>query len=367
LRKTIFIGCGIGDNPVAKQFDALSSELISRGYQIVRLIDGQKKELEKKGNPSIFTWPSLRPTKLKDAIFLIKLIKKFKPCVIIANFGSVNLMMILGFLFSIPLRVTWYHTTSSQNRFDFRGSRSWLNFQINRKKLVYLFASKIIANSKATKKDLIEKYKIDEGKVIVFYNLLEKPITTQNINQNSDLKMIVCPGRLDYSKGQDVLLKAIKEMKRVNVEYVFIGDGNQREELMKLAKELHIEKSCLFLGRLPHSSVIANMVRAYCVIVPSRDEAFGYVNIEAMSVGVPVIASDVGGIPEIIRDGIDGFLVPPSDPKILAEKISYLLDNPSLRDEMGENARQRFLDKFELNKNIEKMADWFDSEINKRI
>jgi len=59
--------------------------------------------------------------------------------------------------------------------------------------------------------------------------------------------------------------------------------------------------------------------------------------------------------------------VPPSDPKILAEKISYLLDNPSLRDEMGENARQRFLDKFELNKNIEKMADWFDSEINKRI
>ena len=103
------------------------------------------------------------------------------------------------------------------------------------------------------------------------------------------------------------------------------------------------------------------MSKAYVVIVPSLSEAFGLVNIEAMSVGTPVIASNVGGISEVIRDGIDGFLVPPNEPKILADKICYIFQNPELRGEMGRNARLRFLNNFDQDQAVDNISEWFKS------
>lgn len=85
-----------------------------------------------------------------------------------------------------------------------------------------------------------------------------------------------------------------------------------------------------------------------------------------MAAGTPVIASRVGGIPEAIRDGVDGFLVPPDDPEALAEKIKTLYTDPGLREQMGKNARQRFLDMFELTKNIEQQTLWLEKLVQQR-
>lgn len=103
------------------------------------------------------------------------------------------------------------------------------------------------------------------------------------------------------------------------------------------------------------------MATASVCVVPSRSEAFGRVNIEAMAAGTPVVASGVGGIPEIVRDGQDGFLVPPDNPQALADKLRLILSDPALRAAMGQSARQRFLDCFEQQANVARQADWFEA------
>lgn len=102
------------------------------------------------------------------------------------------------------------------------------------------------------------------------------------------------------------------------------------------------------------------MSSAVVTVVPSRDEAFGYVNIESLAVGTPVVASNVGGIPEIIRDGIDGYLVPAEDELTLAEKLKKILSNSRIQQNMSKNARLRFLDSFELTSAVRREAQWYE-------
>ena len=127
-----------------------------------------------------------------------------------------------------------------------------------------------------------------------------------------------------------------------------------------LAQRLGIADRCLFRGDVPHERVLERMSHAKLTVAPSRTEAFGLINVESLAVGTPVIASRVGGIPEIIRDGVDGWLVPPGDPLALAEKLGLLLRDDAMRREFGRNARQRFLETYEDSSVVRKQADWLD-------
>ena len=95
----------------------------------------------------------------------------------------------------------------------------------------------------------------------------------------------------------------------------------------------------------------------------SRGEAFGWTNIESMAVGTPVIASAVGGILEIVEDGVSGFLFPRGDHVALAKKMESLLRNHGLRKKLGNNARIRFLERFELGKQVKDFADWLEANL----
>jgi glycosyltransferase involved in cell wall biosynthesis len=108
------------------------------------------------------------------------------------------------------------------------------------------------------------------------------------------------------------------------------------------------------------------MALASATVVPSRSEGFGLVNIESLAVGTPVVASSVGGIVEVIRDGVDGFLVPPDNPEEMVEKLLLLLSNAPLRRAMSRNARERFLTTFEQGKVVREQADWFEKIVNER-
>jgi glycosyltransferase involved in cell wall biosynthesis len=108
------------------------------------------------------------------------------------------------------------------------------------------------------------------------------------------------------------------------------------------------------------------MASAVVTVVPSRSEAFGLVNIESMAVGTPVVASKVGGIVEIIRHGVDGFLVPPDNAEALAEKLKVILCNPHVRREMRTSCRQRFLEQFEQRRSVLEQADWHEELANSK-
>jgi glycosyltransferase involved in cell wall biosynthesis len=237
-----------------------------------------------------------------------------------------------------------------------------------RKRWVYGHATDIVANSAAGKQDLERVFGIPPEKISVLHNCLpDVEMPAPAAPERSPL--IVCAGRLHPSKGQDVLLRAaailVQKLPGVSIE--FLGGGPWLESLRETAGALGVSGQCVFKGGVAHDEVLRRMSLAVATAVPSRSEAFGLVNIESLAVGTPVVASAVGGIPEVIRDGYEGFLVPAGDPVGLADRLYRLLADPALRDRMSRNARARFLSDFEQGVAISRQVEWLETRIEARL
>lgn len=152
-------------------------------------------------------------------------------------------------------------------------------------------------------------------------------------------KNILFVGRLNKLKGLIYLIDAMKIVsdKTRDVRLLLVGDGDQKEVLQKHVDKLYLADIVCFLGSKSHKDVMACMAAADIFVLPSLEEAFGIVLLEAMYHRLPVVATNVQGIPYIIKEGRNGFLVSPCDPVQLADRIIYLLQNNNIRSEMGDN------------------------------
>jgi glycosyltransferase involved in cell wall biosynthesis len=348
---------------VGQNLVALAEKLSAKGDRVVLLFPGPRMPVcdDLVHNPGIAVWPSRRPTHAKDAIFLLRLIAKIRPTHVIANFGSVNLMMTVAFAMRVRNRISWYHTLTAQIEMDSHQGALKRNLLRIRKSLVYRLATDIVTNSGAGRHDVMKTYSVPPQKITVFPNCIADPLRAQVSRLGPvEGRRIVCVGRLDRSKGQDVLIHAFGRLrnKHPNATIVFIGSGPLMEENRLLAQRLGVSDQCSFLGAIPHVDVLRQLSTAAISVVPSRSEAFGYVNIESMAVATPLVASNIGGISEIVRDGIDGFLVPPDDSDTLADRLSLLLTDRQLRDRLGQNARQRFLERYERDLVLDDQVRW---------
>jgi glycosyltransferase involved in cell wall biosynthesis len=157
---------------------------------------------------------------------------------------------------------------------------------------------------------------------------------------------MLCVGRLIPIKGHIVLLRAFAEARRVvpELRLDIAGRGPLEPALRALVKELRVDDAVRFLGYVaPVQRAIE--VSAF-VAVPSMGEGFGMVALEAMERARPVIAAEIGGLGELVEDGVTGFLVPPGEAEPLAAAMVRLARNPALRALMGEAGRRRALDRF---------------------
>ncbi len=149
-------------------------------------------------------------------------------------------------------------------------------------------------------------------------------------------------GRFSPAKGVDVLLRALPAVAEVSC--VLVGDGPQRPDLERLAGELGVADRVVMAG---WSDRPRNYLPSFdLAIFPSRAEGLPLAVIEAMLAERPVIASDVGGVSELVLDGVTGVLVPPEDPDALGRAIARLLGEPAVAAEMGKRARERALEHF---------------------
>jgi len=156
---------------------------------------------------------------------------------------------------------------------------------------------------------------------------------------------ILFVGNLVPGKGVDVLIESFAHIAREfeEAKLVVIGkaeDKNYEKTLKMQSNRPELEKRITFLGQLPQPQLAHHMVEASMLVIPSLSEGLGRVIFEAMACGTPVIGSRVGGIPDLITDTVTGFLVPPRDESALANKISWLLNNPVKTREMGLRARE---------------------------
>jgi len=157
--------------------------------------------------------------------------------------------------------------------------------------------------------------------------------------------------------GIEYLIKAVPFVLKEVPDAVFIigGTGTLRTYHECLAHRLGVDKHCMFVGYISYEELPYLYAASDIFVIPSVIEAFGLVTIEAMASGKPVIGSSVGGIPDIIVDGVNGFLIRPRDEKEIADRIVTLIKNPEMRREMGANGRKTTEEKFDAEKRIEKI------------
>lgn len=240
----------------------------------------------------------------------------------------------------LPLKIVYTeHTRTPQ----FKLSSPVLEWSHRRAlRILDQFTDVTIAVSQAVA-DFLKKGVARHSKVVVIHNGLEKQprpsaLEVAHFREKYGFKekelIIGTIGSLNYQKDHKTLIKAFQRIskKRSDTKLILVGAGEVKPYLEKLARRYRVADRVVMTGALPSvQSVLATFT---IFVLPSLSEAFGLCLLEAMQAGVPIIATKVGGIPEVIKSGYNGLLVTPGDPKELASTIMRLLNDKQLQKKL---------------------------------
>jgi len=221
-------------------------------------------------------------------------------------------------------------------------------------KIIMKLSAAFICVSKSSEKsffdvegELFNKKLIKNGrKHFTIYNCVNIPNYIEKKNKENFTIGVV--SRLVYLKGIDILIKALPDVKDKidKFKVVIIGNGYEKEKLIKLAKKLNVEDKIEWKGFIP-KEFLQNYYNLFDImVIPSRFEGFGLTAVESMSYKIPVIASNVDGLKEIIDDGENGLLFNKEDSKMLADKILQIYNDQKLKNKLGKNAYEKVKQKF---------------------
>ena len=224
---------------------------------------------------------------------------------------------------------------------------SWAS-RLIRRILLFIFlrsADRVTVLSKFLGRQMINLGALEEKVRVV--GIAGQPLRLPAVKRSSSSDgriQLLCVAHIRPLKGQQTLVEALDRLHNQSVELALVGgtkDEHYELELRNLIGELGLGKQIRLVGRLEGDDLAHAYAEADIFVLPSLYEAYGIVIQEAMSFGLPVVASDVGGIPEQVRDGVEGFLVPPGDPSALTEALHRLIEDPELRARMGKQGHQR--------------------------
>ncbi|MBT9164248.1 MAG: N-acetyl-alpha-D-glucosaminyl L-malate synthase [candidate division WS2 bacterium] len=213
-----------------------------------------------------------------------------------------------------------------------------------------------VAVSKAVLNHLLKRG-VPLSKIEVIYNAIDETDLTSTSEKTVSIPVIGTVGRLVKVKGHVYLVEAIPAvMKKYGpVEVRFIGDGPSKEYLVSVARKLNIQEQVVFTGRV--KDVYKEISQFTIGVFPSLMEGMGLAVIETMAMGIPIIASRVGGIEEVVAHEKTGLLVERKNPAVLADSIINLLENESFRQRLGQEGRKQVLLRFNLNHMLER-TEW---------
>jgi glycosyltransferase involved in cell wall biosynthesis len=232
-----------------------------------------------------------------------------------------------------------------------------------------LLLDKIIAVSEAVRKSFPSSGPYG-SKVVTIHNGVDirrfdpasvGPLIEKDLLFPEGTVVVAMIGTLDENKGHIYLLRAVQKLKSegvMNLKVLIVGQGPEEQALKSYCKEMAVEEEVLFLGFRQDVTRILKMV-SILVMPTLYYESYGLAAAEAMAMGVPVIGTRVGAIPELVVNGQTGLLIPPGDEEALCNAITYLIDRPDLRREMGRHGRARILEKFSLEKTIARIEEVF--------
>ena len=237
--------------------------------------------------------------------------------------------------------------------------------------------SAVIVIAKFTQQYLIENYKISAEKVNLIYQGVDllrfqsSPETQAKAQKRYRLPtnatpILGCIGSFEERKGQAILLKALSLAKKIlpYIHLLLVGDGADESKLKKQVAELDLTENVSFFPFTQDPELL--FARVDLTILPSiAKEGLPNILLESLAMGTPVIASDFGGIPEVIIDRETGILVPPADAVLLRDAILHLWQNPALREKMSKNTVDFMRENFDKEKQFAKFFQFFEQMSDK--
>lgn len=223
-------------------------------------------------------------------------------------------------------------------------------------------------------KHRIVKLGCDEEKVVVNRSGLDCSkftFTPRYLSPDGRIR-IATTGRLTEKKGIEYSIRSVAKLTKIypNIEYTIIGDGELRDDFQQLIQTLGASEQIRLLGWKNQQEIIEILNESHIFVAPSVTAESGDqdapINVlkEAMAMGLPVVSTYHGGIPELVEDGISGFLVPERDADALAEKLSYLVEHPEVWHQMGQAGRVCVEEYYDLNKLNDQLVAIYQNVLN---
>jgi glycosyltransferase involved in cell wall biosynthesis len=241
-------------------------------------------------------------------------------------------------------------------------------------KILAMVTDKMVTVSDAIRKDILRYDRVSPSKIMVLHNGVDTERFKAGVNfsdtrkqfaMSKDDVVIGFVGRLVINKGLNYLIEAVALLKKNdNVKLLIVGDGSLMEELKQMAKDKGLEESVIFTGLRRDITDILSSIDIF--VLSSIKEGFPNSLLEAMAMGKPVVATAVGGIPEVIDHEINGLLVQPVDIEGLAAAIKTVIDNPLMAKNMGIAARDFIVKNYSIIATVRKWEALYKSLLEEK-
>jgi len=237
--------------------------------------------------------------------------------------------------------------------------------QLAMQRASYACAHHVVANAGAVATRLRAEG-IGASKIALIPNGLDLA-RFQPRSEHAASRTVAMVANLRPGKGHDTLIDAAALVLRrlPDVRFELIGDGTERESLVQRAEQRGVAHAVTFLGHV--DDVPGRLAQAAVFTLPSESEAFPNAVLEAMACGLPVVASEVGGIREVVQHGQTGYLVPPRNPEALADRLCELLTQPALADSWGAHGRQLVEARYSFERMVNSIASLYDQALTHRL
>ncbi len=373
----------------------LSKELIKNGYTTSIVTGyGETKDIKLNNRQRAFFLKTFKAPIIRSFLFAGNAFQKLKKIndKISVDITHINLPLVPSF--AVPknfgktlittVHSTWKGEAEAIKNEPYSRLNSNERFMISFNRVLRFFeeqtlerSNKLIAVSDFTRRELLKYYHVKEDKIRVIHNGVDihkfappedKIKVKQELGFNNKDLNILSVGRLYARKGLFTLIKSVSLVtkKYRNIKLIISGKGqsNEMKKLVDYAEKLGIRSNILFTGYFPDAKLPKLYQAADIFAFSTFYENLPFAVLEALSSRLPVVTTKVGGIPEMIEDGKNGFLVSPANSAELADRILYLIDNPTKASEMANKARETVENRFDWSLIVKKVMKVYREELN---
>jgi len=373
----------------------LSKELIKNGYTTSVVTGyGESKDIKINNQQRAFFLKTFKAPIIRSFLFAGTAFQKLKKIndKISVDITHINLPLVPSF--AVPknfgktlittVHSTWKGEAEAIRNEPYSRLNSNERFMVSFNRVLRFFeeqtlerSNKLIAVSDFTRRELLKYYNVKEDKIRVIHNGVDihkfappedKAKVKQELGFSNKEFNILSVGRLYARKGLFTLIKSVSIVakKYRNVKLIISGKGqsNEMKKLVDYAEKLGIRSNILFTGYFPDAKLPKLYQAADIFAFSTFYENLPFAVLEALSSRLPVVTTNVGGIPEMIEDGKNGFLVPPANSAALSDRIIYLIENPAAASEMANQARETVENRFDWRLIVKKVLKVYREELN---